>query len=198
MSDTADDLRTVDAYRVKDFVGVMEAARIIGVTKTAIYRWVQSGRLVPRHSGSGHYRFRRSKVLQFAEEYKRSRAGLTDGELQKAVFRMFADAEARARDHQTPIQTQMIHRDVVMALAVPIAVVRELWAEYSTALGSPVLVPRTVTVTVTPPPDRKAARAKELEEDARELAELDAAHAARDAALEAEHQAHLAIIRGAR
>ena len=198
MSDTHDDARAVDAYRVKDFVGVMEAARLIGVTKTAIYRWVQSGRLVGRPSGSGHLRFRRSKVLQFAEEYKRSRAGLTDGELQKAVFRMFADAEARAAANQTPIQTQMIHRDVVMALAVPIAVVRELWAEFSTALGTPVLVPRTVTVTVTPPPDRKAARQKADEDHDRELAALDAARAARDAEEEAAHQAHLSVIRGGR
>lgn len=182
------------AYRVKDFIGTSEAARLIGVTTQTIHKWARDRRLVPIIAPSGYKRYRRSTVIAFADKYKRETGSITDGALHKAVFTMFRDAEMRG------VQTQMIHRDVVIELSVPIAIVRELWAEYSTALGAPVLVPKAVTVA--PPIEKtaakKLAKRKAEEDHERELAELDERHAAREAEEEAAHQAHLALLRGKR
>ena len=192
MKDDDSSLAHPAKYRVNDFIGVAEAARIIGVSPRTIHKWFLSRRLVPIISPSGHRRYRRSTVVAFANRYQKENGSITDGDVQKAVFLMFRAAESRGA------QTQMIHRDVVIELGVSIAVVRELWAEYQTALGAPVLVNKRVQVTpeVDKRTAKKQANAKIEEAHDRELDALDARHAEREVEEEAAHQAHLTMLRG--
>lgn len=45
-----------------------EAARILGVDPSTLWRWVADGKLAPRRTVGGHRRYRRADVIALSDE----------------------------------------------------------------------------------------------------------------------------------
>jgi len=128
--------------------------------------------LHPWRAPGGEHRFRKTEVLALARRRALAHLETTETVLAARVMAMFREAGLAASSPRARLE--VVLPDVVIALNVKPEFVREMWAEYCTPLGAPVVLP-------SPPKSARELEDEELRAFDAHVAQMRAADAADDA-----------------